>query len=214
MKHGNREQFRFWFCKQDTLTTEKSIELKAFLSLAESLHLFIVLFEVEPKSSVVTRSPAGHNLECYNTKDKNMNPDEDGRVMLLSLCKESDYKQTLKPNGLDEMQLYEVLLHGGKVIIVSFYRSPLSCSGSSNKLMFSLIKSVDSRTRYNVFGDRKNGDINWQSKTTNHDEDIEKHTFPEAVKDSYLDQHVEKPTREVKHNKTSPLELVLNDSTL
>ena len=183
------------------------------MSQGESLRLFIVLFEAEPKSSVVTRSPVGHNLECYNMKDRNMNPDEDGRVMLLSFREDSDYKQTLKPNGLDEMQLYEILLHGGKVIIVSIYRSPLSCSESSNKLMFSLIKSVDSRTRYNVFGDRKTVTSTGKEKTTSHDEGSEKHTFLEAVKVSYLDQHVEKPTRQMKH-KTSLLELVLNDSTL
>ena len=50
--------------------------------------------------------------------------------------------------------------------------------------------------------------------STNHDENSKEHHFIEAVKDSYLDQHVDRPTRVTKHNEPSLLDLLLTDKTL
>ena len=57
-------------------------------------------------------------------------------------------------------------------------------------------------------------DIDWKYVSTNHDENSKEHHFIEAVKDSYLDQHVDRPTRVTKQNEPSLLDLLLTDKTL
>ena len=57
-------------------------------------------------------------------------------------------------------------------------------------------------------------DIDWNYVSTNHDENSKEHHFIEAVKDSYLDQHVDRPTRVTKHNGPSLLDLLLTNKTL
>ena len=57
-------------------------------------------------------------------------------------------------------------------------------------------------------------DIDWRYITTNHDKNSKEHEFIEAVKDSYLDQHIDRSTRVTKNNKPSLLDLMLADKTL
>ena len=66
--------------------------------------------------------------------DKNMNPDEKGRGILLYIRKDLDYKKIDKPNSFEEMQLYELLLDRCNVVIASIYRSPSSGSENNDKL--------------------------------------------------------------------------------
>ena len=57
-------------------------------------------------------------------------------------------------------------------------------------------------------------DIDWRNISTNHDENSKEHQFIEAVENSYLDQHIDRPTRVTKNNEPSLLDLMQADKTL
>ena len=56
--------------------------------------------------------------------------------------------------------------------------------------------------------------INWSSWSTPHGENSVEEKFIEAVRDSYLHQHVEKPTRRRGHDDPSLLDLILTDESM
>ena len=60
-------------------------------------------------------------------------------------------------------------------------------------------------------GDFKYGDINWKTWTTPYNGYSDETIFVEALRDSYLLQHVERPTRKRGSNGPSPLDLVITD---
>ena len=57
-------------------------------------------------------------------------------------------------------------------------------------------------------------DIDWQYISTKYDENSKEHQFIEAVKYSYLNQHIDRPTRVTKNNELFLLYLMLADKTL
>ena len=113
---------------------EKLIGIKTVLSQTESLPQTIALTDAKLKFSVVTRSPVWHKLECYKVKNKILNPDENGSEMLLYIRKHHDYKEIDEHNGFEEMQLYELLLDGGNLVIASMHGSLLTCSDNRHKV--------------------------------------------------------------------------------
>ena len=74
-------------------------------------------------------------------------------------------------------------------------------------------KIGDISTRYIVCDDINYCDIDWQSNNTSQYKDRREHKFLEAVKDSYLEQHVEEATHVVKHKQPSLLDLLLTDKS-
>ena len=101
--------------------------------------------------------------------------------------------------------MFNLILTEGEVVIASTYRSPSSTHKNNSNLNKFLRKIGSSRSRYIVLGDMNFRDIDWKYVSTNHDENSKKHHFNEAVKDFYLDQHVDGPTRVTKHNEPSLL---------
>ena len=99
-------------------------------------------------------------------------------------------------------------------MIASTYRSPSSTS-ENNYNLNNFLRSIGfNRSRYIVLGDTNYRDIDWQYISTNHDENSKENQFIEAVKDVYLDQHIDRPTRVTKNNEPSLLNLNLADKTL
>ena len=80
-------------------------------------------------------------------------------------------------------------------MIASNYRSP-SSTPENNYNLNNFLRSIGfNRSRYIVLGDMNYRDIDWHYISTNHDENSKEHQFFEAVKDSYLNQHIDRPTR-------------------
>ena len=99
-------------------------------------------------------------------------------------------------------------------MIASTYRSP-SSNPENNYNLNNFLRSIGSnRSRYIVLEDMNYRDIDWQYISTSHDENSKKHQFIEAIKDSYLNQHIDRPTRVTKNNEPSLLDLLLADKTL
>ena len=130
--------------------------------------------------------------------------------MLLYIPKDLDYKAIEEPNNFEDVQLYELPLDEGNVVIPSINRSPSSWSANDEKLSSFSRKIGCSRTRYIVFGEINNRDIDWQSSIEGNEEDSKEHKYLEAVKFFYSNQHVEKPTFGAKRNGPSFLDLLLS----
>ena len=99
-------------------------------------------------------------------------------------------------------------------MIASTYRGPSSTPKNNYNLNYFLRSIGSNRSRYIVLGDMNYRDIDWQYISTSHDENSKEHQFIEAVKDSYLNQHIDRPTRLTKNNQPSFLDLMLADKTL
>ena len=94
------------------------------------------------------------------------------------------------------------------------YRSPNSQQPNNEKL-FEFLKTIGkSKEKYIVFGDFNFPNINWIEWSTTGDEKSDGFHFLEAVKDSFLTQIIDKPTRIVPRHVPSLLDLLLTDSQL
>ena len=135
--------------------------------------------------------------------------------MLFYIRKDIGYKEINDESGFEELQVYNLLQTKRDVVIASTYRSPSSTPENSYNL-YNFLESIGSSldSRYIVLGDMNYRDIDWQYISTNHDENSKEHQFIDAVKDSYLDQHINRPTRVTKNNEPSLLDLMLADKTL
>ena len=134
--------------------------------------------------------------------------------MLFYIRKDVDYKEINDESGFEELQVHNLLLTKREVVLASTYRSPSSVP-KNNYNLNNFLRSIEStRSTYIVLRDMKYRDIDWQNNSTNQDENSREHQFIEAVKDSHLDQHIDRPTRVTKNNEPSLLDLMLADKTL
>ena len=126
--------------------------------------------------SVIMWNSSWHKLDCYNLKQKNLNPNENGRGMLFYIRKDIDYKEINDESGFEELQVYNLLLTRRDVVIASTYRSPSSTPENSFNL-YNFLESIGSSldSRYIVLGDMNYRDIDWQYISTNHDENSKEH---------------------------------------
>ena len=111
--------------------------------------------EAKPKNSVTMWNPIWHKLDCYNLKQKNMNPNEKGRGMLFYIRKDIDYKEINDESGFEELQVYNLLLTKKEFVIASTYRSP-SSTPENNYNLNNFLRSIGSnRSRYIVLGEMR-----------------------------------------------------------
>ncbi|VDI20975.1 Hypothetical predicted protein [Mytilus galloprovincialis] len=94
------------------------------------------------------------------------------------------------------------------VLIGSIYRSP-----SNQNSCLNIIGLLNEAARlYNnilITGDFNMRDIDWNFWTTPHSEDHYEHTFIEALRDNFLYQHIDKPTRFRENQMCRTLDLVI-----
>ena len=134
--------------------------------------------------------------------------------MLFYIRKDIDYKEKNDESGFDELQLHNLLLTKREVVIASTYRSP-SSTPENNYNFNNFLRSIGfNRSRYIVLGDMNYRDIDWRNISTNHDENSKEHQFIEGVEGSYLNQHIDRPTRVTKNNEPSLLDIMPADKTL
>ena len=134
--------------------------------------------------------------------------------MLFYIRKDIDYKEINADSGFEELQVYNLLLTKGEVVIASTYRSPSSTPENYYNLNNFLRSIGSNRFRYIVLGDMNYRDIDRQNISLNHGENSKEHQFFEMVKYSYLDQHIDRPTRVIKNKEPSLIHLMLADKTL
>ena len=113
----------------------------------------------------------------------------------------------------------EVRLSGAHLLLFCCcYRSPTPTefSDENNDKLNRLLKAIgkNNYTHRCIVGDFNYRDINWPSWTTHHNEESAEFKFIEAIRDSYLYQHVEKPTRRRGNDDPSLIDLIFTDEEM
>ena len=163
---------------------------------------------------ILKLNPIWFKLDCNKLKDKNMDPEDKGRGMLLYIRGDIETKGVTHEFGFDEIQAYEIFLPKDTINFVSIFRSPSSPFENNVKLIKILRAIGGNRKKHIVCGDTNFRDIDWDNSTTNHDENSKEHQFLEAIKDSFLKQHIDRPTWARGNREPSLLDLSLTDKSL
>ena len=143
-----------------------------------------------------------------------MDPKDKGRGMLLFIRGDIETKEVTHEFGFDEIQAYELFLPKDNILFVSIYRS-FSSPYENNVMLNKILRAIGgNRKKHIVCGDTNFRDIDWDNCTTNHDENCKEHQFLEAIKDSFLEQHIDRPTWARGNRELSILDLLLTDKSL
>ena len=108
---------------------------------------------------------------------------------------------------------------GGDILLFGcFYRSPTpsSISEDNNENLNKLLRSISMR-KYShkcFVGDFNYRNINWVSWTTLQNEDSNEAKFVETIRDCYLHQHIDEPTRRRGNDEPSLIDLVFTDEDM
>ena len=160
-----------------------------------------------------------YNLEGYTINPINleMSPNT-GRGIIIythnSLDKSSI--QIKMESKYEEACIIELRLRGGDTLLFGcIYRSPTPTQDSAvnNDNLNRLLKIICNKSYSHVclVGDFNFKDINWKSLTTFHGEESKEAKFLETIKDSFLFQHIEKPTRIRGNDDPSLIDLLLTN---
>ena len=119
-------------------------------------------------------------------------------------------------NQFKEACLLEIRLRGGDILLFGcFYRSPTPTSDSieNNENLNRLLKTICTKSYSHIclVGDLNYKDINWKSWTTSHGDESKEVKFIEAIRDCYLFQHIDKPTRVRGNDDPSLIDLLLTN---
>ena len=217
LKSTNLPTMDVLYTNADQLTTSKMTELKKLIERKKPL--IIAICEMKPKNSQ-DRTTKDYEIPNYTLHPVNLFNDE-GRGIAVYTHQTLD-KSTIqiKSNqNFEEACLLEIKLRGGDTLLFGCcYRSPTptDSSNANNDSLNRLLKCV-SLKKYShtcIVGDFNYKSINWSTcKTTQADNSAEA-CFIEGVRDSYLYQHVEKPTRKRGSDEPSVLDLVFTNEEL
>ena len=119
------------------------------------------------------------------------------------------------PVEFDEVAIVEIRLTGKDILALAcIYRSPTNHTNSkdNNNNLNRLIRTLSEDKRYShkcIVGDFNFPTINWKNWTTPHMEESKEEQFLEALRDSFLFQHVDEPTRCRGADEPSLIDLIL-----
>ena len=201
-----------WSTNTDVYTIDKFHELKALLDSCTELEKphIIALSEVKPKNPTKEFNIHCFNILGYNIEAENL--ERGGRGMLLYLRQDLRYIMTDITSPVDELQALEILLEQGtKATIISIYRSPNSDTENNDRIN-QIIRELSRKNEHTIIvGDFNRPNINWEQMINNGLHMDQDFLFIEAIRDSFLIQHVNQATRSRGTNRPSLLDLILTD---
>ena len=121
--------------------------------------------------------------------------------------------------NFEEACLLEIRLRGGDILLFGcIYRSPTPSleSNSNNENQNRLLRMIyqKSYSHLCLVGDFNYKKINWKSWSTPHGEDSKEVKFIETIRDCFLFQHIDKPTRIRGNDEPSLIDLLLTNEEL
>ena len=202
------------FTNADQFTHSKKDELQQRISTERPM--IIAVSEVKTKKST-ERNENDYTIEGYTINPTNLINDT-GRGIIVYTHNSLD-KSTIQIEAtckFEEACLLEIRLRGGDVLLFGcIYRSPTPTTDSSenNENLNNLLKSICTKSYSHVclVGDFNYKDINWKTWTTPHDENSKEVKFIEAVRDSFLFQHIGETTRSRGNDEPSLIDLLLTN---
>ena len=173
----------------------------------------IALTEVKPKYGSTKLTDAELSIDGYHPPFHNL--DKDGRGICIYVSSDfcvADFKCTSIQCFQESVWITVTLDRSHKVLIGCVYRSP-SSSDTNNRDLESMLRTVsEMRVQHLiVVGDFNYPGIDWQECVSLDREGSDSDQFTECLKDCYLTQHIDKPTRFRGSQKPSLLDLILTN---
>ena len=213
MKCTHRPSMKIMFTNADQMTTTKKNELLQRIEIEKPM--IVAISEMKPK--IADSTQIDYNIPNYSLHPVNLaNSTGRGIAVFTHSSLDKSIIQVKSKVQYEEACLLEVRLrHGDTLLFCCCYRSPTpsTTSESNNENLGKLLKSITTKKYSHVciVGDLNYKKINWKSWTTTGSENSEEFAFIESVRDCFLHQHVEKPTRRRGDDEPSLLDLVLTN---
>ena len=217
LKSSNLPALDVLYTNADQLTSSKMTELKKLVERKKPLILAVC--EVKPKNSG-ERSPKDYEIPNYSLHPINLfNNVGRGIAVYTHQSLEKSTIQIKSNQDFEEVCLLEIRLRGGDTLLFGCcYRSPTTTdtSDKNNDNLIRLMKCV-SLKKYShicIVGDFNYKSIDWSTWKCRQGENSNEARFIEGVRDSYLYQHVESPTRKRGNDEPSTLDLILTNEEM
>ncbi|XP_066924072.1 uncharacterized protein [Clytia hemisphaerica] len=188
------------YTNPDQLTSFKKKELQS-MAREEKPHI-IAICEAKTKAGAL-KELHEYEFDDYKIASQvNLDTDQGrGIVIFVHISIKHLVIDVKPPVTFNEVCMIEVQLSGKDLLAVAcIYRSPTrsTSSNENNNNLNLLIKSIALNKKYShkcLLGDFNFPTINWENWTTPHLEDSKEEKFLNALRDAYLHQHVNEPTR-------------------
>ena len=192
----------------DCLSHDKRLELKELIN--DKNPDIVALTEIYPKNSMFKNDDAKFNIDLY---DKFITEMDSGRGIVIYVKSSLGASEINHDSEFNEQVWCEInLKNNDKLLIGCIYRSPNSTILNSNSLNKLIIDASTKRfSHILILGDYNYKEINWVNGSTSVSENHIATRFLETVRDSFLYQHVTKPTRVKDGNVPSVLDLVFTN---
>lgn len=177
--------------------------------------MIIAINEVKPKNGS-ERKEQDYSIPNFQPFQTNMT-NNIGRGIVTLIHKSISYNalQIQSSISFEEACLLEIKLNNSDLLMFGcLYRSPTKTNESeeNNTKMNQLINQLASNKKYThvcLVGDFNYKDIDWKKCSSPHPEASSEERFLEALRDSFLYQHVLEPTRRRGSDEPSTLDLIL-----
>ena len=172
----------------------------------------IAITEVLPKNARYAVSKAELSLDGYDSFPGNF-PEKETRGIIVYVKTELQAVEVECGNGFKESVWIKINLRGSdKLLVGCIYKSP-SSNEENLRLLNDMIRNINVNDVYShvlILGDFNFPDIDWSSWSSR---DSRSQEFIESLRDGYIEQMVDKPTRFRLNQLPSVLDLILvNDS--
>lgn len=197
----------------DIFSPDKVLELQTRISTMREAPSALVLQEVKPKNFRFERELVEYNIDGYETIEKNLGKNDDGRGLLLYVRKSLPYSILNFNQHYCEYLGIRIGTQPNNVVLVSVYRSPNSTEENNHKLLSLISEFNDLDDKFKVLcGDFNLPNIEWRFWTST---EQFSQVFIEKIRDGYLFQKVDEVTRFREGSTGNILDLVFcNDDQL
>ena len=216
LKTMETPSIKILFTNADQFTHSKKNELIHRITTEKPM--IIAISEVKIKNSNKNMNELDYDIEGYSLHPVNIENDQHGRGIIVYTHNSLDRStiQIKSDNKFQESCLLEIRLRGGDVLLLGcLYRSPTPTPDSiaNNENLNQLLKTICLKSYSHVclVGDFNYKDINWKTWTTCHDDLSKEVKFIEAIRDCFLFQHIDKPTRIRGNDDPSLIDLILTN---
>lgn len=174
----------------------------------------IAITEVKLKNRRIQQSPSEFSINGYNIYSSGLT--EDGKRGIIIYCRTNlKVNEIVITDDFSECLAIEIKLDRKESIyLYSMYRSPNS-GEQNNRNLNDLIKNIVGENQGNILivGDFNYPEIDWQSNLSSSNPNGDAQMFAYAVRDAFLYQEVDRPTRQRGENRPTLLDLILTNDT-
>ena len=213
--NSKEKKLQIWYTNADVLTREKLNELKDFIDSSNAPDI-IAITEIKPKNYKRVLSKSDYKLKGYLLEPVNLNVRNSTRGIAVYIRDTLNYDkintEKLKDNLKSDISPKEILSliidlkNGQKLNFIVMYRSPNNDDINNNKINKFFKNAINCPYDHQIIvGDFNRKEIDWTNMTSKSSEDYD---FIEAVRDSYLTQHIKSPTRGRGTDQPSTLDLL------